>query len=225
MASYNTRWSFSALQTFENCKYKYFRTKVSKDVKEVYSDERKNGISFHAAAEEFMKSGGKVMDIAYVQHKATLEGLLSIARTCEHKEYEKDLAIKNDWTPTEFSYKSGLMWTAAKPDVLFVKGKTALLFDYKLGKVRNDTDQLKLYASIVFSHYPEVTAIKSTYLFLAHNKKIDEVIQRDKNKHIQEEFTNRVINIYKAHDAAEWTKEPNPLCGWCPVKDCEHNKG
>ncbi|MEY2875362.1 MAG: hypothetical protein RLZZ373_2733, partial [Pseudomonadota bacterium] len=37
--------------------------------------------------------------------------------------------------------------------------------------------------------------------------------------------TNRLLGV--AMDALEsgvWPKTPNPLCGWCPVKDCEHNR-
>lgn len=224
MASYNTRWSFSGLQNFENCQYKYYRSNVLKDVVEVYADNRKNGIDFHKAAEVYMKSDGELLDISYFEYRATLEFILSMARRSAIKEFETDYAVDSEWNKTSFNYRSKSMWVGATPDVLLVNNNKGVIIDYKLGKPRSDTDQLKLYAGVVSAHYPEVTAFSLTYLYLAHSKNVTTTITTDELSRVKRDFKDRVVRIYNAHEADKWKKEPNPLCGWCPVTDCEHNK-
>jgi hypothetical protein len=37
-------------------------------------------------------------------------------------------------------------------------------------------------------------------------------------------YRERVARIEKAHETGVWNPKPTPLCGWCVVKTCEHNR-
>lgn len=98
-----------------------------------------------------------------------------------------------------------------------------MLFDWKTGKVREDPRELSCQALLLKAHHPEVTLIKGAYVWLKENR-VGQMYDLSN--------TDRVFNANKAAtgqqqeclETEHWPKEPNALCGWCPVKDCEFNR-
>jgi hypothetical protein len=108
-------------------------------------------------------------------------------------------------------------------DVLIMKPPVAVLFDWKTGKVREDPRELMAQSYLLQRNQPGVTKVYGAYVWLVENR-LGEMHDLTN--------TDRWLNGTKATLAKEqealgsgvWPKSPNPLCGWCPVKDCEHNR-
>jgi hypothetical protein len=103
--------------------------------------------------------------------------------------------------------------------------EVALNYDWKTGKVKNDTQQLQLSSAILMHTHDDIQKVTSGYIWLAANKITDEKFKRDDLPAIWQEFLPRVARMERAFEQDEWKKHPSGLCrGWCPVKSCAHCK-
>jgi hypothetical protein len=110
-------------------------------------------------------------------------------------------------------------------DFLVVDGEDAYIVDYKTGNNKYpDVKQLKLMALMIFEHYPEVRNIKAGLMFVMHNSFITEEYVRDTKNELWDHFTPDLERLKLSYEQDVWHKNPTPLCGWCPVKSCEHHK-
>lgn len=134
---------------------------------------------------------------------------------------EQKLALNRDLEPTEFFAKD--VWLRGVLDVIVQKGKRAKVFDYKTGKRKPDSEQLKLFAAVVFAANDKVEIIDTSFLWL-HTREVDSAtFTRDDEPLIWREFEPRVERMQEAYDRQKFPARPSGLCrGWCPVRHCEH---
>jgi hypothetical protein len=102
----------------------------------------------------------------------------------------------------------------------------AYLVDYKTSKNAKyaDTKQLDLLAGAVFTHFPKVMEIKSALLFVVSNeivKKEHEYIMRSSYMNVMEP---ELIRLEAAMKNDVWNPNAGPLCKFCPVSSCAHNR-
>jgi hypothetical protein len=106
-----------------------------------------------------------------------------------------------------------------------VDGEDAYIVDYKTGSNKYpDVKQLKLMALMVFEHFPEVRNIKAGLMFVMHNSFITEEYVRDIKNELWDAFLPDLARLTHSYENNAWQANPTPLCGWCPVKSCEHHK-
>ena len=219
-------WSYSSIKTFDQCPKKYFHLRIKKDYKDEDSTATIYGTELHKAAEDFIASDTPVpARFAYIQ--PTLEALKKIdgERCCEIK-----LGVaKRDgkFVPCDFFAKD--VWWRGIADLLIInkEKRTAYLVDYKTSKNAKyaDTKQLDLLAGAVFVHYPEIVEIKSALLFVVSNEFV-----RKKHEYIMKtSYMNsmepELIRLEAAIKNDVWNPVSGPLCRFCPVAECAHNKG
>jgi hypothetical protein len=219
-------WSYSSIKTFDQCPKKYFHLRIKKDYKDEDSTATIYGKELHKAAEDFIASDTPVpARFAYIQ--PTLEALKKIdgERCCEIK-----LGVaKRDgkFVPCDFFAKD--VWWRGIADLLIInkEKRTAYLVDYKTSKNAKyaDTKQLDLLAGAVFVHYPEIVEIKSALLFVVSNEFV-----RKKHEYIMKtSYMNsmepELIRLEAAIKNDVWNPVSGPLCRYCPVTECAHNKG
>jgi hypothetical protein len=84
--------------------------------------------------------------------------------------------------------------------------------------------QLDLMAGAIFVHYPEVQKIKSALAFVVSNEFPKKVHVRAKLDQYFSVFDDQLDQLEVAMDNGIWNAKTSPLCGWCPVKNCEHYK-
>lgn len=218
-----TAWSYSSIKTFDQCPKKYYHLKVVKDVKDDPGEAADYGTAVHLAAEEFIRDGKPIPEkFAYmrpiVERLAALKG---------EKHAELKLGVKRGLTgyePCGFFDKD--VWWRGVADLLVVDGKRAWCVDYKTGKNARyaDTKQLDLLAGAVFTHFPEVEKIKSSLIYVVSGDLIPtehRVTHRDQYLSV---FDTQLDRLEAAMDSGIWNAKTSPLCGWCPVTDCEHWK-
>jgi len=218
-------WSYSSIKTFDQCPKKYYHLRVLKDFKDEDSTATIYGTELHTAAEEFIRDGTPIPPkFSFIA--PTLEALNRIEGE-KHCEIKMGIAKRDGkFVPCEFFAKD--VWWRGIADLLIIneEKQTAYLVDYKTSKNAKyaDTKQLDLLAGAVFTHYPKVMEIKSALLFVVSNeivKKKHEFMMRLSYLNSMEPELTRLEAAIKNN---VWNPNSGPLCKFCPVTECAHNR-
>jgi len=207
-------WSHTMLQDLSNCLWKGYRKYVAKDLpKEKKSPEQELGIHVHKAFETAINKCD-VSTLPEIYRPLAAPMIASGAKA------EAKLGVDEEGRAADF-------WSARGRGVIDVLirpiAPVAVLFDWKTGKVREDNRELMAQSFLLKANYPEIKVVRGAYVWLVENRlgEMHDLTNTDRWLH------GTRATLAKAQEALEsgvWPKSPNPLCGWCPVKDCEHNR-
>lgn len=216
-------WSYSSLKTFEQCPKKYYHLKVAKDVKDEGSEATIYGQEVHRVAEEYIRDG-KPIPPQYSFMQETLDSLKNIPgeKYCELK-----LGIaKREFKYVACDFFAKDVWWRGIADLVIIDGDTAFSVDYKTSKNAKyaDTKQLDLVAAAIFTHFPQVKEIKSALLFVISNEFVHKKHDAMFRIPYIETFKHELERLDTAIKVGVWNASSGPLCGYCPVKTCEHFK-
>lgn len=218
-----TTWSYSSLKTFEQCPKKYYHLRVLKDVKDEGSEATIYGQDLHKAAEDYIKAGTPLpLRFGFIQD--TVDAIKNIPgeQHCELK-----LGIKrtsSGYEPCGF-FDTGVWWRGIG-DVIVVQGDTAFSIDYKTSKNAKyaDLKQLDILAAALFVHFPQVKKIKSALAFVVSNEFIHKEHFAEMRDSYFESFEPNLDRLATAQETGVWNTNTGPLCKFCPVVSCEHNR-
>lgn len=213
-----TAWSYSSIKTFEQCPKKYFHLKVAKDVKDEPGEAADYGTAVHLAAEEFIRDGKPIPEkFAYI--RPIVERLAELPGD---KMAELKLGIRKDFSPCGFFDKD--VWWRGIADLLVIDGHKAWCVDYKTGKSARyaDTKQLDLLAGAVLSHFPEVTKIKSSLIYVVSGELIPKTHVITERSQYLSVFDTQLDQLDAAMENGVWNPVSSGLCPWCPVTSCEN---
>lgn len=213
-------WSHSRLDTFGVCPKRFYHQYVAKDVQEgephpvaVWGSE------VHKAAELLVKDGTPMPE-NMKQYEPVVQTLAAIPGV----QAEVQFAVNSNWQVVDWF--SSEAWGRAIIDVLAFEdgGRTAGVWDYKLGKYRGKTDQARVNAFMIMAAMPQVEQVHTQFLYLAAKKVDTSVFTRDRLAEYMEPTleTLRQIRVCQENDA--WHATPSGLCGYCPVTRCQFNK-
>lgn len=204
-------WSYSSLTKFETCPRQYYLTKVARVVVEGSTEATEWGTRVHTALEERVRDKTPLPPWA-----SQWEPLVAkFDRFGDRVFCELEMGLTKSFQPTGFS--SDDCWYRGIIDVA-IHGKRTLLGDWKTGKVKNDHDQLKLFAATYMSSHKDVQSCLTKYYWLKESRSTTLEIKRDEVPLIWQEFIPRVNRIAVAHEKDKWVPKPSGLCnGWCPV--------
>lgn len=218
-------WSYSSIKTFDSCPKKYYHLRILKDFKDEDSTATIYGKELHKAAEDFIKEGTPIPPkFSFIA--PTLEALNRIEGE-KHCEIKLGIAKRDGkFAPCDFFAKD--VWWRGIADLLIIneEKQTAYLVDYKTSKNAKyaDTKQLDLLAGAVFTHYPKIMEIKSALLFVVSNeivKKKHEFMMKSSYLNSMEPELTRLEAAIKTNI---WNPVTGPLCKFCPVTSCAHNR-
>lgn len=218
-----TTWSYSSLKTFEQCAKKYYHLKVLKDVKDVGSEATIYGNEAHKAAEDYV-SAGTPLPARFSYMQKTLDALLAIPGE-KHCELKLGVELSDTgYLPCEFFGEE--VWWRGIADLLIINGDTGYLVDYKTSKNAKyaDTKQLDILAAAVFTRFPELRKLKSALAFVVSNEFVKKEHTSDLRKSYFATFTPELDRLSVAEDTGVWNANSGPLCKFCPVTTCEHNR-
>lgn len=215
-------WSYSSLKTFQQCPKKYFHIKVAKDVVDRPHESALYGSAVHKSAEDHVADGVPI-PAKYDYMIPTIEALKKIPgeKFCEIK-----LGVTEKLEACDYSAPDA--WWHGIVDLLIVDEDSGIahMVDYKTSKNAKyaDTKQLDYMAAAVFAKFPEIKVIKSALLFVVSNEFV-------KKKHVAENkelYMNSAMfdlnRLKSAFNNGVWNPVTGPLCRFCPVKSCEHNR-
>ena len=217
----NVTWSHSSLKDYEGCPRRYHEVKVLKNYPFTDTEATIYGKELHEAAELYIKDGTQLPpQFSFLQE--TLDALKAKPgrKLCEHK-----MGVTKDLKPCGFMDKE--VWVRGIADLLIIDDEnlTARVVDYKSGNNKYpDREQLKLMALMVFAHFPHIRRVSGALLFVVKNDIAKASYMVGEAEEYWWDYRERVARIEQAHETGVWNPKPTPLCGWCPVKDCEYHK-
>jgi hypothetical protein len=219
-----TPWSYSSLKTFSQCPKKFYHLKVARDVKDKPNEAALYGEQAHKAAEDYFAKGDPIPP-KFSPMKAISEVLNAMPGD---KFPEMKLGVKKlgpgDYEPCGFN-EDGVWWRGIA-DLIIINGQEAKLVDFKTGKNAKyaDTKQLDLLAGALFVLRPEITHIKAALAFVVSEDFISKNYKAEHRDSYLGVFDEELENLATAHETGVWNAKSSGLCGYCPVKQCEHHR-
>ena len=212
-------WSHSALNGYETCPRRHYLLRVAKVVKEPESEALRWGNYVHKALENRLKAGTPLPDTL-----TTYESICSRFEGTGEVTAEREAVLTSKFKPTGWWSKDA--WLRSKWDVAIRHRPGVMsIWDWKTGKRKPDSDQMRLSAAVGFLVEPTVQVITTGFVWLKDNAIDKEVFHRPKAKEIWAEFLPRVKRFEIAHEQNKWPARPSGLCRrHCPVgrANCEH---
>jgi hypothetical protein len=136
------------------------------------------------------------------------------------------MGLREDHGPAQFF--SNDVWFRGIVDFLKIKflsetSAIALAADWKAGKPKSDSEQLALFAAMIFAHYPYVIAVRTSFIWLNEGFEESETWTPKDMPDLWGALDNDLAELKHAFVTGEYAKKPGRLCKkWCPVTDCEH---
>ncbi len=210
-------WSYSALTTYETCPKKYFHLYVAKDIKDSDSSFSADGKIIHDAMKKRV-CDGKPFDLP-LRH---LEPMAAKFAAIPGDKYgEMKLAITREYEPCD--YFDPKVFVRVVIDLAIVQGKTAIVIDWKTGKVKDDPTQMGLTAAVLSRWMPEITTFKTIFVWLQSKQLTPKnYVPSDFAPVVWNNLLPRVAKIETARKTTDFPAKPSGLCGWCPVTTCPH---
>lgn len=212
-------WSYSSLTAYETCPRRFYLTRISKQVIEPQTAATLHGNEVHKALELYV-GGQKSLPEKYTEYQPIADKL----RGAEgNKLLEYKFGLTQALKPTEFFAKD--VWVRGVLDVCIVQPKTAIVLDWKTGKRKLDSDQLKLFAAAALTLWPFVETVKTGYVWLQTQQMDTETFKPEQRTQLFQDFAARVHRMEKSQETDTWPARPSGLCrSWCPVGKtlCEH---
>ena len=216
-------WSYSSIKTFDQCPKKYYHLKVAKDVKDTGSDATVYGQEVHKAAEDYIKFGTPIP----AKFKFIEPTVAAFNNIPGEKHTELKLGVKKTdagYEPCGFFDKD--VWWRGIADLLIIDRGRGWLVDYKTSKSAKyaDPKQLDVMAGALFVHYPELKTIKSALAYVVSNEFIPKIHAAGQRDEYLATFHDELDRLEHAELSGVWNPKSGPLCGWCPVVECEHHR-
>lgn len=225
-------WSFSAMGDFKNCPKQYYHKRIAKDVQDTQGEAALWGDRVHKFFEymilEALHTPSQEPDAVSIvgQGGSTFKDYLPylqavLALPCDQLFPERQYAIGRDLRPC--GWFDPEVWCRGIIDVLALKGDKAYAIDWKTGKRKPDSKQLKLFALFVFIHHPEIMSCKTEFVWLKTGERDTETYHRSQEAELWQEFVPDLAQYRAAFQTGIFPARKSGLCrGWCPVTSCEH---
>ena len=216
MENTNLTHSFSSIKMYENCPKRYYHQRITKEVQDTGSDATIYGERVHEALEHRLDK-----KVELPSESKTYEPLCkSIEGLGGTLQVEQKLTLSENLTPTTWWEKDA--WLRCILDVLIIFEDEAIVMDWKTGKRRPDFSQLEMFALQVFSHYPNIKKVKSTFVWLKDLSLDSHTYNRLDADDLWVKLLSKTERINQSLTNNNWPPKPSGLCRFCPAKNiCE----
>lgn len=212
--------SFSSISMFENCPMRFYRQRVLRDVVDVGGPAANEGLAVHRALEERLKNKKPLEDLEMrVQYESICTAIEGLAETLHT---ESAIAITKDLKPVPFDSREAFLRGILDLVIRTSNGKYIIL-DWKTGKYRPGSWQLKLSALLYMCNNDAVKEVSTGYVWLKSNKIERSKFTRDELPALIKDVFTKAYDVQRAVDSKKFPYRPGPLCRFCPAKDsCPH---
>lgn len=226
-------WSYSKLKNYEVCPRKHYEVDIAKTAAETQDDDPDSALNWgnrvHAAFATCLKGEASLpaemeMYRHWIDRVQAGPGKLLV---------EQKYAITRQFQKT--SWFANDVWVRMIGDVVRLddpftdrsgnRYRLALVMDWKTGKILEDPVQLMLMAQALFSHFPDLTHVRSEYVWLKDDCTTPEVFTRQEVADQWIGLIDRVEALENAHKLQSYPPKPGRLCKkYCPVQSCPYWK-
>ena len=214
-------WSYTALADYEGCPKRYAASRFYCTMQFKETEAIIWGNRVHKAGELALLGVPHNDPAAFEPVKPFVSAMLA----SPHKEEaEVEVTLTDALTPTKWFAKDA--WLRIKLDVVMTLNNAANLYDYKTGKVKDDTDQLRLCAAALSTVRPHLEQFTCKYIWTKFKVTTGmDLITKAEVPAIWQDFLPRVKRMEDAWRTETFPARPSPLCPWCDVSDCLQRRG
>ena len=210
--------SYSSIKMYDNCPKRYFHQRIAKHVTDQGGEATLYGERLHKMLEERLRDDVDLPAEAAV-HAPLVDAVLRSAGNGTLM-VEQEMTLNRKLKPTGWWAEDA--WMRSKLDVLVIKGKRAIVLDWKTGKRRPDFDQLELFALQVFAHHKDVDEVSSGFVWLKDQAIDRNTYNRGNIGELWSQLLNKVSRIERSLHSDDWPAKPSGLCRFCPARHlCE----
>ena len=223
-------WSFSALDGFRNCPKQYAAVKVYKTVTDAVNMAGQWGDYVHRQFEKWFNGvKAKKHPVLPPALQEYLPYLMRLAARPGEMHVECKYALGMNLEPilieTDEDWYRKDIWLRVIIDLLHINGDVATAVDHKTGKVKDQSDQLMLFALVTFIFHPQVNTVHTQYAWLQFGKWTKKTYTRADIPWMWQHFIPDLVRFKNAFHNEDFPARPSGLCrGWCPVTKCQHWK-
>jgi hypothetical protein len=161
----------------------------------------------HSLLEKYLLQETTELPAELIKWKKVLDKMIS-----DGVKTEIQLAVDSNLNPCDFDSED--VWLRAILDTLEIKGDFAEIGDFKTGKVRDYSSQLKFYSLLVFLCYPEIQRIGTRIRFLDANKSVPGISYARRD--IPSLLDHWIKIIDRMTQSKVYSPNPSSLCKYCP---------
>lgn len=210
-------WSYSRLKNFEVCPLKHQQVDLLKAFKEPPSEQLEWGDQVHLAMKNAAQ-GKAPLPATMQMYQKWLEPVIKRPAGVELL-VEQNFALDADLQPCE--YYGPKAWFRIKIDLILLGPKKALVLDWKTGKPKDDSPQLMLSAQSVFSFFPQIEVVDSSFVWLQFDAERRETYTREDVAGGWVSLLERVRLMEQAAKLNNYPPKPSGICRrYCPVISC-----
>jgi len=224
-------WSYSKLKNYEVCPRKHYEVDLAKTYVETQDDDPDSALNYgnrvHAALAAALKGTAK-LPIEFSHYQKWVDLVLSGPGELF---VEQKYAINRNFEATK--YFANDVWVRMIGDVVRIdkpftdrhgkRYRLALVLDWKTGKILEDSVQLMLMAQALFSHFPDLTHVRSEFVWLKDECTTPELFTREEVASAWTGLLARVHSLENAHSTQNYPAKPGRLCKkYCPVASCPY---
>lgn len=204
--------SFSRIQTFEQCAYRFEGQYITGEFRDAGSDASRYGNRVHEAFEAYCKDDAP-LNAETINFQPLLDKL---QRAPGDKHYELHMAVRADRSVCEWDDPD--CWIRGIADFAVVNGKRGVAGDWKTGKPKDDTFQLMLMACLMFEHFPELDEVLTKYVWIHHPLAPSPTMtyRRSMLNDYWQVFEKKIEVVERAASTGVFAPKPSGLCPWCP---------
>jgi len=221
--------SYSKLKNFRTCPKKHWHVDLapkSERIAEKRSKALDDGDFIHGAMEKRVRDGTPLPpQLNYCEPEATKA--LAVTPAGSIVLVEEKAAIRQDFSACEY-FDQGVWWRMKIDFAKIVPAAgIAALKDWKTGKIIEDSEQLAITAQWVFSKWPEVQLVKTSFVWLGNNATTDLTLKRSDMPTFWAGLWPELETYKEAVRTMTFPPKPSGLCReHCPVTSCPyHGKG
>lgn len=207
-------WSFSSLKKFTNCPKRYHEEVVLRSVKQTPTEQTLWGEQVHEGFDKAL-SKDKPLTGPLTPYEATAERFKHIRGVLKT---EQRLAITNTLKPT--AWYAPDVWCRGILDAVWLDGEKGKIVDWKTGKRRQGSEQLKLFALLLFACEPQIEKVNASFVWLQSGKMDVEKYNRKDIPILWNDILPDVRRLEMAYFNDNWVPKPSGLCSYCPVRTC-----
>lgn len=224
-------WSFTSLDTYEICPKMCYHRFVAKDVVDTGSEASKHGDRVHEHLQKRIDASPQPLPLELGFMEPVVSKLTDPSNGWSLIYAEKWMTLGKDMRELEQGWKPEA-WVRYKADFLAVgplgtdgERWRGLLVDWKTGKPREKELQLAIGAAVAFQIFPKLQKLVA-FNYWTQIKSIGTVynFMREGLTDLWRGILVRYMAYNKAVETGNFPPKQNPLCRYCPVTSCEHNK-
>jgi len=224
-------WSYTRLKNYEVCPKRYYETDVLKN----YNDGDNNpdlqwGEQVHEAMAKRCQTSTALPDGYPLWYEGWAAKVLAGGGEVFT---ELELAIDDKFGPAPWfgdkDRRTGQLmgpqpWFRSKVDLVKKVGNIALVVDWKTGKILEDSFQLALSAACVFAKWPEIVAIRASFVWLKEDAESSETFHRTDMPQMWRTLWPRIGALTASHQSLSFPPQPGRMCRkWCKVVSCPNH--